>query len=90
MNTLDDTGCLTRNAYGKVTCPFCQSVVSRINLSTQRKTLKCRQLQNGRASVQYRHRVQTVRIFDGVNEEPTIVQYEVYTYGPYESDMVDF
>ena len=30
----------------------------------------------------YKKTVQTVRIFDGINAEPRIVKYEMYTYGP--------
>ena len=47
------------------------------------------QLENKQSSVQYRHRVQTVRTFDGVKQEVAVVKYDIYTYGPDESDVVD-
>ena len=77
------------NLYEEIARPFCQPVVSGINMDTHRKTLKCKQHQNGPAFVLYQHRVQTVRIFDGVSEEPKIVKCDNYTYGPDESDIVD-
>ena len=51
-------------------CPLCQSIVSKVNMSTHKKTRKCKQLRDGQPTGNYRHTIQTVRIFDGVNAEP--------------------
>ena len=66
----------------KAACPLCQSIVSKVNMSTHKKTRKCKQLRDGNTASNYRKTIQTVRIFDGVNAEPRVVNYEIYTYGP--------
>ena len=66
----------------KIACPLCQSIVSKVNMSTHKKTRKCKQLRYGKTASNYRKTIQTVRIFDGVNAEPRVVKYEIYTYGP--------
>ena len=59
----------------KIACPLCQSMVSKVHMSTHKKTGKCKQLRDGNTASNARKTVQTVRIFDGVNAEPRIVTY---------------
>ena len=75
----------------KMVCPLCQSIVSKVNMSTHKKTRKCKQLQDGNTEDDNdRKTVQTVRIFDGVNTEPRIVKYDIYTYGPDDPGIKDY
>ena len=50
-------------------------MVSKVHMSTHKKTGKCKQLRDGNAASNARKTVQTVRIFEGVNAEPRIVIY---------------
>ena len=74
----------------KMVCPLCQSIVSKVNMSTHKKTRKRKQLRGGNTTDNYRKTVQTVRIFDGVNTEPRIVKYDIYTYGPDDPGIKDY
>ena len=75
----------------KMVCPLCQSIVSKVNMSTHKKTRKCKQLQDGNTEDDnYRKTVQTVKIFDGVLTEPRIVKYDIYTYGPDDPGIKDY
>ena len=62
----------------KIACPLCQSMVRKVNMSSHKKTRKCKQLRNGNTASNDRKTVQTVRIFDGANAEPRIVKYNIY------------
>ena len=62
----------------KMACPLCQSIVSKVNMSTHKKTRKCKQLRDGNTTDNYRKTVQTVRVFDSGSAEPRIVQYDIY------------
>ena len=53
--------------YDKMACPLCQSIVSKVNMSTHKKHRKCKQHRNGQPTSNYRQTVQTVKIFDGDN-----------------------
>ena len=74
----------------KMACPLCQSIVSKVNMSTHKKTRKRKQLRGGNTTDNYRKTVQTVRTFDGVNTEPRIVKYDIYTYGPDDPGIKDY
>ena len=75
----------------KMVCPLCQSIVSKVNMSTHKKTRKCKQLQDGNTEDDnYRKTAQTVRIFDGANTEPRIVKHEIYTDGPDDPGIKDY
>ena len=74
----------------KMVCPLCQSIVSKVNMSTHKKTRKCKQLRDGNTTDNYRKTVQTVRIFDGVNTETRIVKYDICTYGPDDPGIKDY
>ena len=65
-------------------------MVSKVNMSSHKKTRKCKQLRNGNTASNDRKTVQTVRIFDGVNAEPRIVKYDIYTYGPDDPGIKDY
>ena len=71
-------------------CPMCQSIVSNVNVSTHKRTRKCKQLRDGNTASNYRKTVQTVSIFDGVNAEPRIAKYDIYTYGPDDPGIKDY
>ena len=47
-----------------------------------RKPASAKQPRDGQPTDNYRHNIQSVRIFDGVNVEPRIVKYDLYTDGP--------
>ena len=73
-----------------VACPLCQSIVSKVNMNSHKKARKCEQLRDGYTADNYRKTVQTVKIFDGVNAEPGIVKYDIYTYGPDDPGIKDY
>jgi hypothetical protein len=73
----------------KIACPLCQSIVSKVNISSHKKP-KRKQLRHGNTASNYRKTVQTVRIFDGVNAEPRIVKYEIYPYGTDDPGTQDY
>ena len=63
----------------KIACPLCQSIVSKVNMSTQKRTRKCKQLRDGNTASNFRKSIRTVKILDGVNAEPRILKYGIYT-----------
>ena len=77
----------------KMACPLCQLIVSKVNMSTHKKTLKCKQLQDGNTEDDnYRKTVQTVRVFDSGSVEPRMVKYDIYiyTYGADDPGIKDY
>ena len=58
----------------RIACPLCQPIVNKVNISSHKKSRKCKQLQDGNTANNYRNTVQTVKIFDGVNAEPRIAK----------------
>ena len=64
----------------KIACPLCQSIVSKVNMSTHKKSRKCKKIRNGQPTGNYRHTIQTDSIFDGVNAGPRIVKHDIYIY----------
>ena len=74
----------------KMACPLRQSIVSKVNMSTHKKTRKRKQLRDGNTANNYIQTVQTVKIFDGVKAEPRIVKCDIYTYGPDDPGIKDY
>ena len=79
----------TLRADKQMACPLCQSIVSKVNMSTHKKTRKCKQLRDGNTTDNYRKTVQTVRVFYSGSAEPRIVKYDIYTYGPDDPGIKD-